>query len=102
MGSAEAEAADEGFRKKGEGARDRGEDPRVGGKAPRDDCCAEATAAERPIAASAELKTIVGRRKPRLLAWLTPARRDKGRARGYAFPCSTDDVPTGLLKTDSE
>jgi hypothetical protein len=33
-----------------------------------DDCCARAIEAERPIAASDELKTNLGRRKPRLLA----------------------------------
>jgi hypothetical protein len=36
-----------------------------------DDCCARAIEADRPIAASEELKANVGRRKPRLLAWLT-------------------------------
>jgi hypothetical protein len=33
-----------------------------------DDCCARAIEAERPIAASDELRTNLGRRKPRLLA----------------------------------
>src|SRR5437660_33542 len=77
MGVSEGGASGKTFRERGEGALERGVGPRGG-------CCAEATAAERPIAASAELMANVGRRKPRLLA-------------GYPRPAtSCGDQPGGM------
>ncbi len=60
-------------------------------RAPGDNCCARAIDAERPIAASDELKANVERRKPRLLAWLNPRPAESGGPEGMRFrPYLTD------------